>query len=85
MTTHGDHDHVPTTKSLAAVFLANASRHVTTPDNDWFVGYNQHKAAQLLDAIVDLILAEVKIESWHADLGTLGCTEGTCQSSIQET
>lgn len=62
----------PTTKLQTSIFLANAADHIkSTLGRD----YDDRKAGQLLAAKSDLLLAEVRIESWEVDLGIQGCVE----------
>lgn len=71
----------PTTKTGAALFLANAKDRVSTQFTclsfdkglDIPRDYNDHKAAQLLGVLSDLLLAEAQFDSWFVDLGFQGC------------
>ncbi len=62
-------DTVPKTKTAAAVILQHALIHLYEGEMD----YNARKTYQLLEALSDNLISEVRIESWLADLGTNGC------------
>lgn len=54
----------------AVVLLDHSSQYIISRQGR---DYNDLKSCQLLVAIKDLILANMTIESWMADLGTIGC------------
>jgi len=63
-------------KTSVANFLNTAKAHLDTSeegikDRD----YNDHKAAQLLGIIADLLIDEARFECWFLDLGF----DGQCQ------
>lgn len=60
----------PTSRTGTAMFLTDAANHLKIKGQ---CDYNDHKAAQLLDAKADLLVAEAQIESWEVDLGFNGC------------
>lgn len=66
-------DQIPTTKIQAAIFLCHAEEHLSTERKD-FRTYDDLKARQLCSTLADLLMGEVKFESWMADLGTGGCS-----------
>jgi hypothetical protein len=75
------------TKTKIAITLRRASEYLGTflsPDARWALrDYHDHKSAQLLDAMADLLIAEAQIESWQADLGIIGCQEDdTCVNGV---
>lgn len=85
MTTATVHNDIwPSTRTMAALFLANAAAHLKELGPIYLPGrvncfdrdYDDRKASQLLEAKSDLVLAEVRIDSWQVDLGFRGCTVG---------
>lgn len=82
---------LPAKKSEAIVFLRNAAEHQESYTEEIYLEgrrgqvvdrqYEDQKSAQLLNALADLGVAEMVIEAWFEDLGSRGCSEGSCQTS----
>lgn len=61
-------------KTEAVMFLNRASIHLELPiESKYKRDYHDRKSSQLLSLETDLLIAEVGIEGWLADLGTIGC------------
>lgn len=82
-------DGTPLTRVDAVNFLRSASETIKELSPVYLEGrkgqivdreYEDQKASQLLDGLADLICAEMLIDAWFADLGTRGCSEGSCTS-----
>jgi hypothetical protein len=75
---------VPRTK--IAISLRNASEYLSTllgpKCKHHLRDYHDHKSAQLLCAIADLLIAEAQIESWRADIGFNGCQEDSSTGGV---
>lgn len=61
-----------TIKELGPIYLEGRKGQIVERE------YEDQKSAQLLDAKADLIVAEMVIDGWFADLGTRGCSGSVC-------
>lgn len=61
-----------TIKELGPIYLEGRKGQIVERE------YEDQKSGQLLDALADLIVAEMMIDAWFADIGTRGCSGGVC-------